>query len=444
MPMALVGKRVAGTGAKFPMYPKNSMHDPGSDNLPRIRDPRLLLLLRIAWIVCAGIALLVTVVSIPAYIRTCNCTPDVVAIWEKMGIAQGVRIVFTTLTAVNMLILLGLSALIAWRRPDDRMAMFVAFTSLVQGIFLVAGPAGSSAMWYFAVRMITNALIPLTWIGLLFLFPTGRFVPSWSRWLVLLLMIGILAAAVTPASAGPIRSVITAAAVFVGVVSLLVGLGGMIHRYRRLQTSIQRLQIKWTLFAIILMVTIMAIGISVQLLLHDRQAVATYTIFRHILFAIAQTLLPASIAFAMLRYRLYEIDIIIRRTLIYALLTVILALVYFGATVLTQGLFRLITGQTSDVAIVLSTLAIAVLFMPLHRRIQTAIDRRFYRRQYNSEQTLARFSTRVREEVDLDRLTGALIGVVQETIQPTYVSLWLREPAQKPANTPVPTDVAPG
>ena len=135
---------------------------------------------------------------------------------------------------------------------------------------------------------------------------------------------------------------------------------------------------------------------------------------------------PLSVGIAIVRYRLYEIDLIINRTLVYGPLTATLVALYFGVIVVLQRIFVAITGQQSTLAVVASTLLIAALFTPLRRRIQSFIDRRFYRRKYDAAKTLQGFSMKLRSETDLEALTDDLVGVVRETMQPAHVSLWLR------------------
>ena len=137
---------------------------------------------------------------------------------------------------------------------------------------------------------------------------------------------------------------------------------------------------------------------------------------------------PVAIGIAVLKYRLYDIDVVINFTLVYGSLTAMLALVYFGGVTATQTIFRALTGQEQQHqrAIVISTLVIAALFNPLRRRIQSFIDRRFYRNKYDARKTLEAFSAKLKNETDLEALNNDLVGVVRETMQPAHVSLWLR------------------
>ena len=141
---------------------------------------------------------------------------------------------------------------------------------------------------------------------------------------------------------------------------------------------------------------------------------------------VTMLLIPASIGIAILRYRLFDIDLIIRKTLQYAALSALLALVYFGSVVLLQTVVGQATDAQSPLVIVVSTLLIAALFAPLRKRVQTAVDRRFYRQKYDAQQVLAQFAITARDETDMDKLTAELVRVVQETMQPEQVSVWLK------------------
>ncbi len=201
---------------------------------------------------------------------------------------------------------------------------------------------------------------------------------------------------------------------------LLVASGAaVIVRFRRSRGN-ERQQLKWFAYAVAVMVVLFMLWFSA--------VVAGLAAAGALGFVVPLLGLPIATGIAILRYRLYDIDLIINRTLAYGALTATLALMYFGGVISLQYAFRMIIGQESQLAVVASTLGIAALFHPLRRRIQAFIDRRFYRRKYDAAKSLKAFSARLRKETDLNHLTNELVGVVRETMQPAHVSLWLRTP----------------
>jgi hypothetical protein len=200
---------------------------------------------------------------------------------------------------------------------------------------------------------------------------------------------------------------------------LFVSAASLVVRFRR-SGSVERQQIKWLAFA--------ALAIPVWFLTNAPIAAVSLTLFLVMDALISSALIPLAAGVAILRYRLYDIDVVINRTLVYGLLTASLALVYLGGVTAVQTLLRVLTGQEQQpqLAVVATTLVIAALFNPLRRRIQAFIDRRFYRRKYDAAKTLEAFSAKLREETDLGALNAELVAVVRETMQPAHVSVWLR------------------
>jgi hypothetical protein len=283
-----------------------------------------------------------------------------------------------------------------------------------------------------APRTISHVLelggpLALTFAPFLFLlFPTGQ-LPS-RRWRPLAwvaAMSGVVLLAFNlvftrPDQVGGAITIMVIAVVSVIFAAIVLSALSLVVRYRR-ASGLERQQLKWfALAAVLAGAYIIGILLGLDRLLGDALWV--------LLDAATNTALYVAVGVAILRYRLYDIDILINRTLVYGSLTAMLALVYFGGVATTQAIFRALTGQEEQpqLAIVVSTLVIAALFNPLRRRTQSFIDRRFYRRKYDARKTLEAFSAKLRDETDLDALSDDLVGVVRETMQPAHVSLWLR------------------
>ncbi len=204
-----------------------------------------------------------------------------------------------------------------------------------------------------------------------------------------------------------------------------------VYRYRRVSTRTERQQMRWLLFGTAVAVAVVGPYIfavnGLDLFGRAGQSAVFLLAAGRSARQLALMVVPVAIMISILRYRLFEIDVLINRALVYAIVTAALAAMYLGSVILLGELFHPILDQSNDLVIVASTLGIAALFQPLRRRIQAFIDRRFYRHKYDAARTLQAFSERLRAEVDLDTVSDDLMATVQETMQPEHVSLWLRD-----------------
>jgi hypothetical protein len=394
---------------------------------------------RLAWSVCALTLLVLAASLILILLGWSAPLPQGATPWRDRVIAL-IGIVGTPI----------LGGLIASRRPRNP----YGWVWLGFGLSLALAQLGSSISAYARVVESGTLVAPLAVahvlrLGnqvslvlapfLLLLFPTGR-LPS-RRWrpvawisalsgamiMLLVLLFG------SPDKVGGAISSITMGVVFVIFAAIALSALSLLVRYRR-ASGVERQQLKWVAFAAVLAAsTLMAQQLFwfvalLNVYFLGGELPPSNPSLENLRDAATIVCLYAGVGIAILRYRLYDIDIIINRTLVYGSLTVSLAFVYFGGVATTQTLFRAITGQERlpQLAVVISTLAIAALFDPLRRRIQNVIDRRFYRRKYDAAKTLEAFSTKLRDETDLDELRGDLVRVVRDTVQPEHVSLWLR------------------
>ncbi len=318
--------------------------------------------------------------------------------------------------------------LIFWRRSQDWVAQLLAMMLILfclEGIYNL-GPLQPVVDALYACCTLIFCIVP-------FIFPNGRFVPSWMGWLAIPNAILATLVVFAPQLGLPLTDDLYALLILVPfLIWFLLAGYSTLYRYRYVSNPTERQQTKWAVagilgaFAIFIPFSIIAVVFPPSSPSYER-LVFIYLVFFPIYLA-SYLFIPGGIAFAILRYRLWDIDIVIRRTLQYGLLTGLLVLVYFGGVIILQWLLSPLTGQAnSPLVIVLTTLGIAALFNPLRRRVQAFIDRLFYRKKYTTEQALAAFSTAARDEVDIDLLTRALLNVVDETVQPASSRLWLKK-----------------
>jgi hypothetical protein len=378
----------------------------------------------IAWGICVSLILAATV------------------IWflERGNLLQNAHIIFTGI-AFGLFGTVG--ALIVWQRPRNTIGWILCTVGIGTGMTDFSGAYAAYGMVKGHLPLpgtgvfnwLGNTVWPINWVLLLvflpLLFPDGRLLTQ--RWRIVGWLAAVLAflsmlvswlslanldlfGKVIPSDFWSSLSVNFNLLVLPLTIAALISL---VLRFIRAKER-ERQQIKWITYGTAIM-AVLIIGSFFVLNNPDSPTSG-------LIFDLAIMLLPLSIGISILRNQLYDIDRLINRTLVYGTLTVILAAVYVGLVIGLQALLRGLISQDNSVAIVISTLAIAALFQPLRRRIQRIIDLRFYRSKYDTAKTVAAFSATLRQEVDLDQLREQLLAVVQETMQPAHVSLWLRPP----------------
>jgi hypothetical protein len=381
-----------------------------------------------------------------------------------VGISQSIYILQTAtapatyieqfLFVLDIALIAFIGALIMIRQFENHIGWLMLAVALVTALPVVYDPVYLESFLPTAPAVLTPGIWLLLWLQgwfwllqmilifqIVLRFPTGDLISTRWKWINTITLGTIILAAIAaifPNQLGPIDNAwevgnpfgfmsrgVTDGVYFVGMLGLLALAAGsfvsLILRFRR-GNNVSRQQIKWLLFAGALLIFIAVFGLAFFSIYNESPD------WLDIVVQIAFITFPLAIANAILRYRLYDIDIIIRRTLSYSILTAVLGLVYFGGVVLLQNVFGGLFGNAkSPLITVISTLTIAALFSPLRSRIQGFIDRRYFRSKYDVEKALVDFAAIARDEVDMVRLSGSLLSVVEDTMQPEQTSLWLRE-----------------
>ncbi|MCO6451752.1 MAG: hypothetical protein J5I90_13290 [Caldilineales bacterium] len=403
--------------------------------------PPWLNITRAIWIVLTILALLAfiasTLIAINEPLPSClepgalcgpwTITREDIALAAQLGLPVNLLLLVgfgSSILAKLAFFVVGLIVFV--RRSDDWVAQML---SLMLVLFAVEGIQNLGPFMPVVVFLYTVATLIFTVIP--FIFPNGRFVPGWTKWLMLPLLAMTFGSTAAPLLGFPLSQDQYAAALIVPFVLWFVtACYATVHRYRSVSNTVERQQTKWVVAGILgtflLFIPFIIASIWFPPATQSPERLAFMFLVFVPIYIISYLCIPVGIAFAILRYRLWDIDIIIRKTLVYATLTALLALVFFGIVTLASSLLTAASGQNSPIVIVAATLTIAALFTPLRRRIQEAIDRRFYRKKYDAQQVLADFARHARDETDLDALTAELARVVEETMHPERVSVWLR------------------
>lgn len=337
---------------------------------------------------------------------------------------------------VYFLVFFVVALLIFLRRPNDGFALFTAIFLLNFGASSVLPETAEFSqfsqnlpLWYYIPLLVSSLFSWTLLTAFLVVYPDGHFVPRWS---LLVAVYGFFLTAAWSIFPNVLEPTATPLGIF-GTVSVLgltsAALYVQFWRYRHYFSATQRQQAKWFLFGLAVFTgstfAYFLSSVLTSLVPNPAESIMG-DLMLTLTGSLSFVLIPITVGIAILRYRLWDIDLIIRKTVTYALLGALLGIIYFSSIILLQQAFVLVIGHRSEIITVLSTLGIAALFVPLRNRIQDAIDKRFYRKKYDAQQVLNDFAETVRDETDLEKLTGRLIQVVDETMQPKSVSVWLR------------------
>src|SRR5579859_650148 len=394
---------------------------------------RWLAVLRLSCIAIIVVTIALWIVAIPIRYRelgsVCSSvcgdqqlTRDSLARFRASGLTLGFYSAYVgTLEVLFVLTFVVIALVILWKKSDTRIGLLTALFLTTYGASNTDATALSITFPVLSVPVGLIELMSWACLGIfLFVFPDGRFSP---RWMFFLSVVVVVMLVLGNAPFFPPALFIPFLLGFV-----LLTLIAKIYRYRFVYNAAQRQQTKWVILGVITaIVGIIGLSTLVNVFSLPQYPTGYFPLFGDTMWYVFELLIPLSIGFAIVRSKLWDIDVVINRALVYGTLTIILGLIYFGVVLGLQFVVGNFTAKAqSPLIIVASTLLIAALFQPLRRRIQSIIDRRFYRRKYDAARTLAAFSASLRSEVDLSQLSEQLIAVVEETMQPTHVSLWVR------------------
>lgn len=401
----------------------------------RLRGVRLALA-RVAWVLAVGLVLAGFAALLPAYYQqlgtvcaAAGCapaqpSPEGARALAGLGISLGVYA--TTAFAITVgatLVATGIGCLMALRRPDDWLVLLNAFVVVPLGTASATYAIQESHAPASLLALVLNIVTFAAFFVATGLFPDGRFVPRWSG-LVALVWVFWGAFYLEYRERFPLSGAHTV--VWLACCGTLLAV--QLYRFRFVSTGPQRQQTKWILLGGGVTVVTVALA-QVPRVLDPAMNLpgSLYQLLTEPISQLMDLVFIVSIGIAIVRYRLFDVDLIIKRALVYGTLTLSLAALYFGAIVSLQLLLQRVLGQASGTpALVISTLAIAALVQPWRRRLQRAIDRRFYRQRYSATRIIMGFAATVRTELDLNDLRERLEGVVDEAMQPAHISLWLR------------------